>query len=675
VAASGRAAGEPVRAFSRLRRIRTCSDSRLTEQWLCGSEAATLTSTMQRRIQRLVLVATALCAAAAGRAADHYVSPNGSASGDGSLANPWKLQKALDQPSAVDPGDTIWLRGGVYTGHYVSHLSGSSSAPIVVRQYPGESAKIDGNYGGNLPTLEIHGVYTWYWGFDIYNSDTGRWSSDGDDPPKRGEGIQVIGDHIKLIHLVIHDTSQGILTSTAANDTEIYGCVIYYNGFDASDRGHGHGIYSANDPGNATKKIRDNIIFEQFGYGLHGYTEGGNLHNIEYKGNTVFDNGGISSHGWTTNILLGGLRRAVNPKLIDNATYNQAHAGSNNLGYSAGCTSPTVTGNYLDGDTALKVVSCNSVTMTGNSFYDTVTGFTPSQFPNNTYYSSRPGGAKVFVRPSAYEAGRANITIYNWDLASEVDVDVSGVMQPGASYVLLNAQSPFGTPVATGTYAGGALSVPMDAFTPAKPVGLPRPASTGPEFNTFILLSTQPGEFFDVPESNPFHDAVFTVATDGVSVGCGGGNYCPDASVKRSQMAVFLLKAEHGAAYVPPPATGSVFSDVSASAFAAAWIERLKAEGITGGCGNGKYCSNKAVKRSQMAVFLLKASLGASYSPPAAKGTVFSDVPKSAFAAAWIEDLHARGMTSGCGGGKYCPSSVSTRGQMAAFLVTAFSLP
>jgi hypothetical protein len=140
-------------------------------------------------------------------------------------------------------------------------------------------------------------------------------------------------------------------------------------------------------------------------------------------------------------------------------------------------------------------------------------------------------------------------------------------------------------------------------------------------------------------------------------------------------MAVFLLKAEHGAAYVPPPATGSVFSDVSASAFAAAWIERLKAEGITGGCGNGKYCSNKAVKRSQMAVFLLKASLGASYSPPAAKGTVFSDVPKSAFAAAWIEDLHARGMTSGCGGGKYCPSSVSTRGQMAAFLVTAFSLP
>ena len=33
-----------------------------------------------------------------------------------------------------------------------------------------------------------------------------------------------------------------------------------------------------------------------------------------------------------------------------------------------------------------------------------------------------------------------------------------------------------------------------------------------------------------------------------------------------------------------------------------------------------------------------------------APGTVFTDVPASAFAAAWIEDLAARGITSGCGG-------------------------
>ena len=37
---------------------------------------------------------------------------------------------------------------------------------------------------------------------------------------------------------------------------------------------------------------------------------------------------------------------------------------------------------------------------------------------------------------------------------------------------------------------------------------------------------------------------------EGITGGCGGGNYCPDNPVTRAQMAVFLLKAEHGSAYV-----------------------------------------------------------------------------------------------------------------------------
>jgi hypothetical protein len=139
-------------------------------------------------------------------------------------------------------------------------------------------------------------------------------------------------------------------------------------------------------------------------------------------------------------------------------------------------------------------------------------------------------------------------------------------------------------------------------------------------------------------------------------------------------MAVFLLKAKHGPDYVPPPATGAVFSDVAAGSFAAAFIEQLAAEGITAGCGGGKFCPNLSVTRSQIAVFLLKALLGSDYAPPAATGTVFGDVPAASFAAAWIEDLFTRGITSGCGGGNYCPHSASTRGQMAVFLVKAFGL-
>jgi hypothetical protein len=426
-------------------------------------------------------------------AADFYVSPSGAAGGSGSIGSPWDLQTALDQPAAVHAGDTIWMRGGTYTGFFVSHLNGTSASPITVRNYPGERAKIDGNYGGNLPALEIHGNYTWYWGFEIYNSDPTRWSNDGSEPPRRGEGIQVIGDHIKLIHLVIRDAAQGVLTGSGANDTEIYGCLIYYNGYDASDRGHGHGIYSANDPGNATKKIRDNIIYDQYGYGLHGYTEGGDLDNIEYQGNTVFDAGGLSSHGWTTNILLGGLVAAASPVIKNNMAYTQTHAGSNNMGYSAGCSNPNVTGNYLSNGTAFKIVSCSGITMTGNTFYGSIVGFSQSGYPSNTYYSSRPAALQTFVRASSYEAGRANVTVYNWPNQSTVSVDLTGILSDGQGFEVRNAADFFGAPVLNGTFDGSPVVLPMTGLSVATPVGAIAPNPTGPEFNVFVVLPASSG--------------------------------------------------------------------------------------------------------------------------------------------------------------------------------------
>jgi hypothetical protein len=53
---------------------------------------------------------------------------------------------------------------------------------------------------------------------------------------------------------------------------------------------------------------------------------------------------------------------------------------------------------------------------------------------------------------------------------------------------------------------------------------------------------------------------------------------------------------------------------------------------------------------------------------------VFSDVPSGSFAAAWIEELADRGITSGCGGGRYCPNASVTRAQLATFLVNTISL-
>jgi uncharacterized delta-60 repeat protein len=162
----------------------------------------------------------------------------------------------------------------------------------------------------------------------------------------------------------------------------------------------------------------------------------------------------------------------------------------------------------------------------------------------------------------------------------------------------------------------------------------------------------------------------------GVTGGCGTTPllFCPADGITRAEMAVFLLRAKYGSSYSPSPATGGVFDDVPSTHWAAAWIEDLANEGITGGCGGDKYCPGAVITRAQMAVLLLRAKHGPAYTPPAALG-LFADVPTDYWAAAWIEQLAAEGITGGCGGGDYCPETVVTRAQMAVFLVTAFGLP
>ncbi|MGH9318125.1 MAG: S-layer homology domain-containing protein [Thermoanaerobaculia bacterium] len=188
-------------------------------------------------------------------------------------------------------------------------------------------------------------------------------------------------------------------------------------------------------------------------------------------------------------------------------------------------------------------------------------------------------------------------------------------------------------------------------------------------------------DFLDVPPSHPFYSYIAKMAKNGITAGCGGNKYCPDASVTRAQMAVFLLKGKYGSGYAPPACTG-LFGDVPCpSGFAADWIEQLYNEGITGGCSTSPplYCPNDAVTRAQMAVFLLKAEHGPGYAPPACNG-IFQDVectPTPAFAVDWIEQLYLEGVTGGCSSSplRYCPDNPNTRGQMAVFLVKTFNLP
>jgi hypothetical protein len=455
-------------------------------------------------------------------AADFYGSPTGTAStavGMGTISTPWALQTALAQPAAVKPGDTIWLRGGRYVGVFTSSLTGTQASPIQVRQYPGERATLDGgttppSYGNSV--LTINGAYAWYMGFEVTNSDTTRTNPNGGSAPalRRAYGIDVYGPGTKLINLVVHDAGEGISMWTPATDAEIYGCLIYYNGWDGPDRGHGHGIYTQNQAP-SVRRITNNILFGGFAEGVQAYTQSNYIDNIDLEGNTSFNNGGLSRLSLNTyNLLIGGTAIAASPSMISNYTWgplSQVSPGvsdnTNNLGYFAGSTNGTVTGNYFaDG---LILINASGLTMTGNTFCGYLESVSPSNYPANTYYlhPAYPTGTQIFIRPNQYEAGRANITVYNWGLSASVPIDLSSVLTIGAQYEIRNAQNFYGPPVVSGTYAGGSIALPMSGLTPATPVGWTALPATGPQFNTFMVLTRTRGnegkEISPPPDSLP----------------------------------------------------------------------------------------------------------------------------------------------------------------------------
>jgi hypothetical protein len=250
---------------------------------------------------------------------------------------------------------------------------------------------------------------------------------------------------------------------------------------------------------------------------------------------------------------------------------------------------------------------------------------------------------------------------------------------PGATYLLTDNSAGYGTAPDGVTRACSdcyTVFVSSPATRPALHWDLTVRETIGPPTlgQTTVWTLHVGASFPDVPPSHPFYRFVETLLHVGVTAGCTATTYCPDGVTTREQMAVFLLRAREGGGYAPPPCTTAPFPDVPCSSPFAPWVQELVARGITAGCGSGLYCPTAPVTREQMAVFLLKSSLGTSFTPPPCATASFADVPCASPFAPWVQALVARGITAGCGGGLYCPTDPVTRGQMAVFLTKTFGL-
>ncbi len=468
----------------------------------------------------------------------YYVTPGGSSSGDGSDANPWSLSYALGGAGGqVNPGDTIWVRAGTYTGTYTSTLSGTVAAPIIVRAYPGERAILNGSGGSN--TLKIDGTYTWFWGLEVQVGTTSRTAA-------RMDAVYVRStSHLKLIHLVVHDGGSGIYTEPTATDVEIYGCIIYNNGWQngAGDRGHGHGIYIKNNSG--TKLARDNVVFNQFGFGLHEYSDlgAGSLVGITFRGNVAFNNGALAVAGTSEagNLLVGG-EEAVSSGVVDsNLTYYSSSVTGTvanfKLGYSTTQNAGVLArGNVaVGGDPTFDMRLWASATVSGNTWVgsgilvnlaDTSDGgyswsgntnwrdptASAWRFANgsaspfasfrtasglaatDTAIAGTPATTQMFVKPSVYQPGVGLVVVYNWGAQASVAPNVAAILSNGDQYEVRSVQHLFGAALASGTYGGGTITIPLGAVSPPTPFGMgssPAP-TTGPAFDVFVVTRVSP---------------------------------------------------------------------------------------------------------------------------------------------------------------------------------------
>lgn len=281
----------------------------------------------------LIVFLVTICAPGAiASSKNHYVDVSGSSSGDGTIANPWNLQTALNHPSVVTPGDTILVLSGLYTGVFSSRLRGKAGLPIIVRAAAVNSVVLDGNVSQDAEAvLSIEGQYTWYWGLTITNSAP----TDGVNSEK--DGVYFIGAENKLVNCLIHNNGvNGVGFWKTALNAEIYGCIIYHNGYFDASRGHGHGIYTQNETG--TKLIRGNILFNSYGNGIQVYTEKGSIQGYDIDRNILFNSGLPGNSFIERNIIVGGLQPADRISINSNYIINRfgySAKGSVQLGYSA----------------------------------------------------------------------------------------------------------------------------------------------------------------------------------------------------------------------------------------------------------------------------------------------------------------------------------------------------
>lgn len=403
-------------------------------------------------------------------AATYYVATTGNNSNDGSEATPWlTIQKAT---TTMVAGDTTYVRGGTYdtTGEIRFGVTGTSSAPIKLLNYPGE-----------LPIIN----YTTQTTFDhilIQNNTSftqamGWITISGFEIRNGYEGIKFYNLHDSTIsHNWIHDQyNQGILGSGSTRIRVERNIINHIGPFSATPTSNKeHGIYIQGS--HAT--ILNNVIYDNLGYGLQ-------------------QNGGGTDSIYNPARHAGVEFSGANNWIVANNTfaYNRNRAGA--VVWGALCDDSRYENN---------IFYENSVTLgTGEAQGINCTSCTSSTgliIKNNHFYASGSGGQ---VGPHASLVGTISDNVTN--VSAPAFVDGGSNVLPAVPDFRLTALSPVNIPLSTEIPTNGVVGAFQPPATP-----------TGTITTNKIVLN------FPMFTATPIQN----ISTAGISVSCVGSN-CPSA--------------------------------------------------------------------------------------------------------------------------------------------------
>jgi len=428
-----------------------------------------------------------------------FVSVNGTNSATGTQDDPLDLATALSSSSPVQAGQTIWIFEGTYHGSFTSDLRGTSAQHISVKPMPGQRVILDGRTGDSS-ALTVNGEWTDYYGLEVLSSATDHTSEQDSSGPtdlKTNGGVSVYyGKNTRVINFIVHDNVGGGFSSwRPASNSELYGNIIYNNGWTAPGRGHGHAIYAQNETG--YKKLTNNIIFFGYATGIHVYTEGGQINGFDVQKNTWFMTGSSDPRASQKkdNCLIGGFQPVKDLILKNNLGYSENSRGTR-IGYGGSVTGQdaVLNNNYLS-ENFWVAGHWNQLDVSNTTVLRGITGSSASYINDlggNNFQSSPPvSGKKIVVSANAHDQRRAKVVIFNYDEDAHVNVDLSSVLKPGEAYRIHSAFGLFNNPLVNGLYDGGTVSIPMGSIEPPQPTGYPNNIEESDDphrkFGTFII--------------------------------------------------------------------------------------------------------------------------------------------------------------------------------------------